>query len=193
MTNEMLSRDEMQQALATLSEAELLKLERVAQWLSSGRSIAADDLLQEAVCRALEGVRNCPKDVPVVVFLVNVMKSLVSAYHKAAMIDPIELAAPVSTVDDDGDEKDALADVEDRAPSPEQQLMEDDAAEKMKAALHRLFEDDEEAELVLLDIFVGLTAEETRADLNLDETTYATIRRRIRRRINQRYPEGWKS
>lgn len=193
MTNEMLSCDEMRQAIAALSEAELLKLERIAKWLSAGRSITADDLLQEAVCRALEGIRNCPRDVAVVRFLANAMKSLVSAHGKAAMIDPIALATPVATLDDDGDEKDALTDVADRAPSPEQQLVEEDAAEKMKVALHRLFEDDAEAELVLLDIFAGLTAEETRADLNLDETTYATIRRRIRRRINQRYPEGWKS
>ncbi|WP_153147640.1 hypothetical protein [Dechloromonas sp. H13] len=193
MTSDMLSRDEMRRAIAALSEAELLKLERVANWLSSGRSLSADDLLQEAICRALEGVRNCPIDVPILAFLVNVMKSLVSARHKASMVDPIELAAPVSTLSDDGDERDALADVEDRASSPEQLLVEEDSASKMKAAFHRLFEDDAVAELVLLDIFAGLTAEETRADLNLDETTYATIRRRIRRRINQRYPEGWKS
>jgi RNA polymerase sigma-70 factor (ECF subfamily) len=183
----------MRQAIAALSDVDLLKLERAAVWLTSRRSMSPDDLLQEAICRSLEGARRCPRGVRLVAFVTNAMRSILSSHQKATLVDPIELAAPVSAISEGEDEFDPLANIRDSAPNPEQQLLAEDEANQIKAALHRLFDDDPEAELVLLDIFAGLTAEETRADLQLGETEYATIRRRIRRRINLRYPEGWKS
>jgi DNA-directed RNA polymerase specialized sigma24 family protein len=121
------------------------------------------------------------------------MRSILSSHQKATAGDPIELATPVSALGEEDGEVDPLANIRDSAPTPEQLLLAEDEANQMKAALHSLFDDDPDAELVLLDIFAGLTAGETRADLQLGETEYATIRRRIRRRINQHYPEGWKS
>lgn len=191
MTDDTLTEDEMRLAVAALSDVDLLKLERAAVWLTSRRSISPDDLLQEAICRSLEGARRCPRGVRLVAFVINAMRSILSSHQKASAGDPIELATPVSALSEGDDEIDPLANIRDSAPTPEQQLLAEDEANQMKAALHRLFDDDPVAELVLLDIFAGLTAEEARADLQLDETEYATIRRRIRRRINQRYPEGW--
>lgn len=193
MTDDTLTDDEMRQAVAALSDVDLLKLERAAVWLTSRRSVSPDDLLQEAICRSLEGARRCPRGVRLVAFVTNAMRSILSSHQKATAGDPIELATPVSALSEGDDEVDPLANIRDSAPTPEQKLLAEDEANQMKAALHRLFDDDPEAELVLLDIFAGLTAEETRADLQLGETEYATTRRRIRRRINQRYPEGWKS
>jgi DNA-directed RNA polymerase specialized sigma24 family protein len=183
----------MRQALAALSDVDLLKLERSAVWLASRRSISPDDLLQEAICRSLEGARRCPRGVCLVSFVINAMRSILSSHQKATAGDPIELATPVSALGEEDGEVDPLANIRDSAPTPEQLLLAEDEANQMKAALHSLFDDDPDAELVLLDIFAGLTAGETRADLQLGETEYATIRRRIRRRINQHYPEGWKS
>lgn len=191
VTDDTLTEDEMRLAVAALSDVDLLKLERAAVWLTSRRSISPDDLLQEAICRSLEGARRCPRGVRLVAFVINAMRSILSSHQKASAGDPIELATPVSALSEGDDEIDPLANIRDSAPTPEQQLLAEDEANQMKAGLHRLFDDDPVAELVLLDIFAGLTAEEARADLQLDETEYATIRRRIRRRINQRYPEGW--
>lgn len=193
MTDDTLAEDEMRQAIASLSDIDLLRLERAAVWLTSRRSMSPDDLLQEAICRSLEGARRCPRGVRLVAFVINAMRSILSSHIKASAGDPIELATPVSALSEGDDGIDSVVDIRDRAPTPEQQLLAEDEANKMKAALLRLFDNDPEAELVLLDIFAGLTAEETRADLQLGETEYATIRRRIRRRINQRYPDGWKS
>lgn len=193
MTDDTLSNEEMRQAIVALSDVELLKLERAAVWMASRRSISADDLLQEAICRAIEGVRRCPKTVRMTAFLVNVMRSILSAHRKAASTDPVELAASVSALSEAEDEIDPFDEIEDRGRSPEQHLLAEGEVNQMKAALHSLFADDTEAELVLLNIFAGLTAEEIRKDLQLDETQYATIRRKMRRRINQHYPEGWKS
>jgi len=193
VTDDTLTEEEMRQAIAALSDVDLLKLERAAVWLASRRSISADDLMQEAICRSLEGARRCPRGVRLVAFVINVMRSILSSHQKARAGDPVELATPVSALREGDDEVDPLANIRDSDPSPEQRLLAKDEANQMKAALHRLFDDDPEAELVLLDIFSGLTAEETRTDLQLAETEYATIRRRIRRRINQHYPEGWKS
>lgn len=192
MTDDRLTEDEMRQAVTALSDVELLKLERAAVWLTSRRSISPDDLLQEAICRSLEGTRRCPREVRFVAFLINAMRSILSSHQKASAGDPIELSTSISALSEGDDEIDPLASIRDNAPTPEQQLLAEDEANQMKAALHRLFDNDPEAELVLLDIFAGLSAEETRTDLQLDETEYATIRRRIRRRINQHYPEGWK-
>lgn len=192
MTDDTFTESEMRQALSALTDVDLLKLERAAVWLTSRRSISPDDLMQEAICRALEGVRRCPRGVRVVAFLINAMRSIRSSHQKATTHDPIELAIPVYSPDEERDEIDPLTNIQDQAPNPEEKLVAEGQANQMKAALLGLFDDDPEAELVLLDIFAGLSAEETRSDLQLDETSYATIRRRIRRRINQRYPEGWK-
>src|ERR1700756_3688613 len=65
-------------ALAALTSSDLLRLKRVAQLrarLLPG--LEWEELLNEAVLRALEGSRRWPEGVPLLAFLAGVMRSLV--------------------------------------------------------------------------------------------------------------------
>lgn len=187
LAEDALSAEEINAALDNLPEGALVRLERIARWLASGRSISAEDLVQEAVLRALDGVRKCPRTVSVMAFLVGVMRSIVSASNKAVRTDPLALQqdAPADT------EYDSLTQVRAEGRDPLQQLIAREDVDRMLAELVDMFHDDPPAELVLLGVCQEMRPEEICADLKLDETGYATIRRRIRRRIDKRYPNGW--
>jgi len=67
-------------ALAALTSADLLRLKRLAQLrarLLPG--LEWDELLNEAVLRALDGSRQWPEGVPLLVFLAGIMRSLVDS------------------------------------------------------------------------------------------------------------------
>ena len=182
-----LSAEEISAALDNLPDGALARLDRIARWLASGRLKSADDLLQDAVLRALDGVRKCPRTVSVMAFLVGVMRSIVSASTKAVRTDPLALQQDASA----DDEYDLLTQVRAEGRDPLQQLIAREDVDRMLAGLVDLFHDDPPAELVVLGVCQEMTPEEICADLKLDATGYATIRRRIRRRIDKRYPNGW--
>jgi hypothetical protein len=58
-------------------------------------------------------------------------------------------------------------------------------------ALKQLFADDAEALAILRADLREAGKVEIMAALNLSAVQYATIRRRMRRRINSTFPEGW--
>ena len=66
---------EIESALGGLGRAEMLRLTKVAARLTDGTSQTGDDLFQEAVLKALDGERQCPRDVDVSLFLANAMRS----------------------------------------------------------------------------------------------------------------------
>lgn len=187
LAEDALSADEINAALDALPDGALVRLGRVARRFASGRSIAADDLLQESVVRALDGVRKCPRSVSIMAFLVGVMRSIVSASSKALRTDPLALQPPAS----EDEEDDSFAHLKGEARDPLRHLIGREDIDRMLAELVDLFQDDQMAGLVLLGVCQEMEPEEIRADLKLDETAYATIRRRIRRRIDRRYPNGW--
>ena len=57
--------------------------------------------------------------------------------------------------------------------------------------IEALFADDEQARTILRGEMNGLSAEEIRARGAIGELAYDTARRRIRRRIDKAYPNGW--
>ena len=62
----------------------------------------------------------------------------------------------------------------------------------MSVRLEELFADDDEAQLILMGEMDELTAEEIREIGEIDATTYASARRRMRRRIDKEFPDGWR-
>ena len=65
-------------ALAELSEIDLLRLRALARLRARGLPLGIDwsDLLHEALARALDGSRQWPHGVPILVFLTGVMRSV---------------------------------------------------------------------------------------------------------------------
>ena len=76
--------------------------------------------------------------------------------------------------------------------SAEQSLIADEDAEAFRQAMLGLFPDDQQARDMLDGIMEEYDGEELRALTDLDEISFASKRRLIRRRIDKHYPEGWK-
>ncbi len=67
-------------ALAALGPADLVRLKRVAQLRARALpGLEWEELVNEALLRALDGARAWPPDVPLLVFLAGIMRSLVDA------------------------------------------------------------------------------------------------------------------
>jgi RNA polymerase sigma-70 factor (ECF subfamily) len=159
--------DTLRRALAGLSEPDLLRLQAIARLrCRSLPGLDWQELLHEAVLRALDGSRAWPPGVPLVAFLAGIMRSLRSDHwrrHRAA-------AAPLSA---------QATEVADQAPDPERIA----AASQALAAIDRLFADDPAALVVILGLSQGLSAKEIRRRAGLSETEYESTRKRMRRAL----------
>lgn len=180
-----LSRDEVEMAIRSFTPAQWARLKAAAKRFAFGRPIDPNDLFQEAFVRALDS-RQCPANVNVAMFLVGIMRSVVSGEAEKAKNRPTVVMSAV--VDEQGEP------VEYPAPSSN---VEEDLIDKEQAALIRhsvlaLFDDDPDAQVIVEGAIEGWSAEELRAYTGLDKTAYDSKRKLIRRRLNKAYPEGWK-
>lgn len=171
--------DEIGPAFDGLSRDDKLKLYAVEAILRRGTGFGEGDLLRETICRALEGDRKCPRDITFMAFLVMTMKSIAShardkCRRTVVAADPPE---PVCA-----DRPDAVI-----APSPEDELI----ATSVLREIHRQFEDDEEATLVLMGWAEGLRGKELREATGLDQADLDYTIKRIRARARKLYPDGW--
>jgi RNA polymerase sigma factor (sigma-70 family) len=169
-----LSAAELSDALRQLSEADLIRLYKIAGWYIGGTSMQIDDLVHEAIVRAMEGTRRCPRDLHIITFLFKTMESIASAerekYDTKAVQNP----------------KDP-EDLPDKASTPELQVID---MEERQEHIEALLGNDQEALMVLMRINDGYGPEEICEICEIDKTRYATIRRRIRRAIERRESGG---
>jgi len=181
-----LTAQEVQEALAALTVADLLRLERAAVTYAVGIGVEARDVVNEAIRRALDGTRKCPKDLPFLNFLVGAMRSMAWAARESGKEAPV-IESMSSTLDD----SELLTELRSTDRNAEEALLACEDSQKRLKALEALFQDDEDAQLVLLGDLEGMDAAEIRALGGWDEGAFATIRRRMRRRINAAFPKGW--
>lgn len=168
--------DRLASALRALGEADLVRLKTIAQLrVRELPGMQWADLLNEAVLRALEGTRRWPPHVPLVVFLAGIMRSLADEHWRQHRVR-LALFAAAAPIDG----------VIDAAPDPEREMI----ARQALVAVDRLFRDDAEALQLILGLSNGLTAEEIQHACAMDATRYATIRRRIRRRLLGAFTDG---
>lgn len=177
---------EVRQALAGMSDIDYVRLSKAAKYFAPGTSFAADDLIQEAIRRLLDGSRNWPTDVQLTTFLSNVMKSIVWADRRQSKSRP--LIVPIESTGPFGQRNNVDASVQ-HSSAEEVVLIEGESDERINEVL-RLFEDDEDASMVLMGLSDEMSAQEIRDELGLDSTSYNTIRRRIRRKANKAIEEG---
>lgn len=175
-----LSCEELLVALDALTPDEKLKLADIEAARLDGTSFTPGELLQEALCRALLGERNCPRNVPFMAFMAQTMRSIANHNREQAR-------RTVSTSDNAGGD---AAPPGATAPSPEDELMQRQDAAAVQA-IHGCFEDDPEAQLVLLGWQDGLRGSELREATGLDQGKLDYAIRRIRKRMRSAYPQGW--
>ncbi|MGH7067339.1 MAG: hypothetical protein ACREFO_04520 [Acetobacteraceae bacterium] len=161
-------------ALAELSEAQLLRLGTIARLraraLPSG--VSWSDLLHEALVRALDGSRQWPPGVPLLVFLARVMRSIGDEIRRHRRREVAVIAFGENA-------EDRIQDVACPAPGQERVL----AASETLAELYRLFAGDGTALRILAGLGNGLSAAEIRATHGLSEAEYDSTRRRMRRAL----------
>lgn len=178
---EFLRPDEIGPAFDGLSHDDKMKLDAIETIRRRGTGFGKGELLREALCRALDGDRKCPRDVPIMAFLVMTMKSIASHDREqrrrvVAMADPPEPAQAGATDPP-------------LAPSPEDEAI----AESVRREIYAHFENDEEATLVLMGWADGLRGKALREATGLDQAALDYAAKRIRAVARTRYPDGWKT
>ena len=165
-------------ALALVSEVDLLRLKAIARLYARDLppDVAWDDLLQEAITRALIGSRKQPQGVSTVVFLAGVMRSLKAQHwrRRARGSDGHDAVR----IDLDDEDLTAIA-VADDAPGPERSLL----AQQELAAIERLFDSDPVALQILAGLSNGMAPEQIRMAAGLTKTDYDSARKRMRRAL----------
>jgi DNA-directed RNA polymerase specialized sigma24 family protein len=172
--DDLLTADEIIAALEALSADDKLKLDAIEAVRRRGTGFAAGELLHEAVCRALLGERNCPRGVAFMAFLAMTMRSIASHDRKQRRrLESVGVAA-------------RDADPSAMAPSPEDDLMQKQDAAAAQA-IDDCFNDDPEAQLVLLGWRDGLRGAELREATSLNQRQLDYAIRRIRARMRKAY------
>jgi RNA polymerase sigma-70 factor (ECF subfamily) len=178
--------EEIADAIRALTLAQWARLRKVAARYAY--ALTAEDLLQEAFRRALEeNGRNCPGHVDVVRFLAEVMRSIADGEMEKAKNRPVFV--PIANY---GDQEDGVEDPPDSAFTAEEYLAREQTAVATRRELLALFDDDTQARDIVEGRMENLNADELRELTGLDKTAYDSKLKLIRRRIDNKYPEGWK-
>jgi hypothetical protein len=151
---------EVSQAIRYLSTEQKTLLVKIAKAYVWKTSYGYEDLIQEAFARVLEGKRVWPRNLPIVVFLRGVMRSIASDW-------PPERHDEAVQVEEIGYVNHAAAARID--------------AQKMLA----LFADDPIAQKIFVAMLEGAKGEELRAVSGLAQKDYETKRTKMRRRLEK--------
>jgi hypothetical protein len=116
-------------------------------------------------------------------FLVMTMKSIASHDRKQRW-------KTLQVVPRHGEASVAPSDCPTDQLTPEEHLIEQESVDTVKA-IHSLFEDDAEAQLVIMGWAAGLRGRELRVETGLDQAGLDYAGKRIRARMKKRYPNGW--
>lgn len=170
---------EVKKAIEALTNADYAKLMLIARYFCKARiadpSIESDDLLQEAIVRTLTGTRKWKKGISLLKHLDRTMESISSYY--------IEKQSKSPRIDSLSDNNEQL-----QAPIPAPSVSIE-VTDKIESVL-RLFKNDEIALKYLQLKGEGLQPSDIQSKLNINNTQYDTITRRIRRRITKYLAKG---
>ncbi len=143
------------------------------------------DLLQESVARSLEenGGRNCPRNVKVVTFLGNVMRSIASHARE-------NWTREMSTGANKEGENDPITAAPYPAPSPEEAVIGQLDCEKAVVLIETMFDKDRQAEAIAIGIMAGWSPKEICEVEPMSDKEYATARKRTLRALRREFSKG---
>lgn len=164
--------------LKVVSKIDLLRLKTIAR--IHARGLPADvgwaDLLQEAFARVLDGSRQRPEGISLVVFVAGIMRSLKSEHWRRALRRPRQSEAVLSYHEHAGPERRELSD-----PSPDPERLV--GAMQELAAVNKLFAGDRAVLLIINGLGDGLSGEQIRMATGISKTDYDSARKRMRRTL----------
>lgn len=182
--SDVLSPDEIRAAIEGFSHADWIRLKRAAAYFAWRPGVQGSDLQQEAMMRALEGRRKCPRKTSVITFLCGAIRSIASEGDSEFQQVSIEDQAEFSRNDE--------AKLRDASRDPYREAQGRIDGERLMAEVLGLFDDDEKAEMLFEGMMVEMEGEELREFLELTQTEFDSKRRLVRRRLNQHF-EGRKN
>jgi len=162
-----LSLAEAEAAIRALTDDDKASLMTIAAMYARKTPYDREDLLQEALCRVLSGLRAWPRDLAAVPFLWGVVRSIASEWMKKTKPPKIlpEGADPAS------EERRAIAGLD-------------------VVKILALFDDDAAAQIIVRGMMEGARGQELQELSGLDKTGYESKRTKIRRRIEKLGPEA---
>jgi hypothetical protein len=174
-----LSLDEIIAAIAAFADADWLRLKRAALHFSYDGRCGRDwsDLQNEALVRTLDGRRKCPRNVSVLTFLGNVIRSVASEsddLDKTLRSDELEAA------------QETVAGATALKAPPDPLASTFDARRLFKEAVD-LFEGDTVAQTLFEGDVDGMEGQELRELVGLPQTEFDSKRRYVRRRLNAHF------
>jgi hypothetical protein len=192
--------DEVREAIASLTEAERVKLRRLAEGAAFrlrrhvwGKD--ANDILHDAIRRVLENKRHWkPQKVDFIGFLAGVIRSIEYDWRergKRGETPVLETDLPALNADGDPLPT-ALQRAVDGRLNPEQQLIESEelTQEELFLQMEELFIVDSLASLIFSEWRRETKGPEIMKALDLTRKEYDTAVRRMDRAIQKRWPEG---
>lgn len=196
--------EEVCEAIESLSEAELGRIHRAAQYALFGTEYTDPlELLGEAVQRTLEGVgvkggRHWPRGVHFVAYIIRTMQSI--ADGSSVSVVQTRTAHLEAMAGDEGSAELALAqagfsfaDVVQQALDIEETTERLSRAAADAALIEAHFANDEEIQYLIMGDKDDLKPAEIRAASGMNQTQYDTARRRFRRGLNTLMPGRRKS
>lgn len=185
-----LSVDQFLQGFKALTKGDMSRLVGVCYSLRNvyRLQLEPEDLMQEALTRIIGGDRRIPVEVPLVVVIANIIKSIANDLVNSASNRSWQL----EVVSDETDE--VMSDVSVFGASPEDELLEEHevaaVSEKVKA-IFLFFEHDSEVLSLLSSIAKGLKARDiVNEAFDGNQVKYDTTRKRLMRGIAKMKIEG---
>jgi RNA polymerase sigma-70 factor (ECF subfamily) len=175
------SQNEIEDAMGAFSDADWVRLKRTAQRYAIS-PLEPDDLIQEALVRALSGKRKCPANVDVVRFLAEAMRSISHGERNTTSAQIREVSI------NEGEISEGL---QDQSITAERRMISHEEYTEITTKVTGLFEDDEAAQLLVEGMMEGMEGQELRELTELEETAFNSKRKLVRRRINAAFPDGW--
>jgi DNA-directed RNA polymerase specialized sigma24 family protein len=180
----MRSPEEIRAAIDAFTDVEWVRVRKAAEYWARAHGVDADDVMQDALERAIDGRRQCPQHLSVLAFLSGAMRSISSGERKAQAE-----RGEVHLVAEDGR---LIVDPAHDRQTPAEAAESTQEVARIKQTFLDLFEDDLAAQTILEGTMDGMEGEELRVLTDLDIKGFATKRRLIRRRIDKA-PKGWRS
>jgi DNA-directed RNA polymerase specialized sigma24 family protein len=169
-------------AIGSLSDGDIARLVVASKAFSRLCGLPAEDLLQEAYTRALDGSRTCGRETAIVGFLCGVMRSLVSQENEARKsgFRPVAVLRNGEPV---------LPDIAADIVSPEQAAVSAIDDVETLAKIGSIIADDEQLQFLLEGIYDNMRGAELQNLLGTDEKGLAALRKKLRRGLLGAFPE----